>query len=325
MTETIRGLHHITAVAGNPQRNVDFYQQVLGQRLVKTTINFDDPGTYHLYYGDEAGSPGTILTFFPWAHVRPGTPGNGEAAAMAYTIPRDAVDYWEARLREYGVVVGERQSRFGEAVIPFRDPDGMALELVTDESLPAFDHWDNGPVPEAAALHGFHSVTLWVDELQSTAAVLTESLGYSFVGQEGQRYRYQADSDAMGTVVDLLHRPGGARGRFGSGSIHHIAFRVRDDAEQLAYLDALRSVGLQVTPVQDRQYFHSIYYRVPAGVLFEMATDPPGFLLDEPVESLGSTLRLPPWLEGQRAEIQAVLPELRRDLPAGAAVVGGQD
>jgi glyoxalase family protein len=316
MLQPIQGLHHITAVAGDPQRNVDFYQQVLGQRLVKTTVNFDDPGTYHLYYGDATGSPGTILTFFPWAHVRPGSVGNGEAATVAYAIPRDSVAYWQARLAEHGVVAGETSERWGETVLPFRDPDGMMLELVGTDRAPLFDHWADGPVPEAHALRGFHSVTLWVDEAATTAKILQESLGYSAAGQEGNRSRFVAGSDAMGVGVDLLQRPGAARGRFGAGSIHHIAFRVADDAEQLAYLDALRGAGLQVTPVQDRQYFHSIYYRVPAGVLFEMATDPPGFLLDESRETLGTALRLPPWLEDQRAQIERALPPLRREIPA---------
>lgn len=319
MLEPIRGLHHITAVAGDPQRNVDFYQQVLGQRLVKTTVNFDDPGTYHLYYGDGVGSPGTVLTFFPWAHVRAGVAGNGEAAAVAYAIPGDSVPYWRERLAEHGVVVGENQQRFGETVIPFRDPDGMALELIATDRLPDFEHWAAGPVPEAHALRGFHSVTLWLDEVASTAKILQTSLGYNPVGQEGSRHRYASDAVAMGTVVDLLHRPGGSRGRFGAGSIHHIAFRVQDDAEQMAYLSALRAAGQQVTPVQDRQYFHSIYYRVPAGVLFEMATDPPGFLLDESPEALGGALRLPPWLEEQRPRIEQALPPLRRTLPEALA------
>lgn len=316
MLEPIQGLHHITAVAADPQRNVDFYQQVLGQRLVKTTVNFDDPGTYHLYYGDRSGSPGTILTFFPWAHVRRGVPGNGEAAAVGYAIPRTSVDYWRVRLADHGVVVGEVQTRFGETVIPFQDPDGMALELVAGDRLPDFDHWTDGPVPETHALRGFHSVTLWLDEVATTGQILASSMGYRAAGQEGDRTRYAADSTDMGVIVDLLHRPGEARGRFGAGSIHHIAFRVEDDAQQLAYLAALRGAGLQVTPVQDRQYFHSIYYRVPAGVLFEMATDPPGFLLDEAVEALGEQLRLPPWLEDQRPQIERALPPLRRSLPA---------
>ncbi|MEZ4518849.1 MAG: ring-cleaving dioxygenase [Chloroflexota bacterium] len=226
--------------------------------------------------------------------------GNSEAAAVGYTISPESVDYWEARLREFGIVAGEKQTRFGETVIPFRDPDGMVLELITGESLPAVAHWQGGPISEEYGLRGFHSVTLWVGEVESTGRILQESLGYTFVGQEGDRYRFQAGEPDRGIIVDLLHRPGESRGRFGAGSIHHIAFRVRDDAEQLAYQQLLREAGLQVTPVQDRQYFHSIYYRVPAGVLFEMATNPPGFLLDEPVESLGTSLKLPPWLESQR-------------------------
>lgn len=304
----IQGLHHITAMAGDAQANLDFYHRVLGQRLVKRTVNFDDPGTYHFYFADEVGTPGTVLTFFPWPHARRGVPGNGEAAATAYTIRPGAADYWRTRLAGNGVVVGEPQTRFGQTVIPFRDPDGMLVELIESDGPATVRHWSDGPVPAPDALRGFHSVTLWLSDVARTAAVLTDHLGYRLVGQEGARTRYAGAAGDVGLYVDLLHRPGQPRGRFGVGSIHHVAFRTVDDGEQLEYRQALGEAGFGVTPVQNRQYFHSIYFREPGGVLFEVATDAPGFLYDEPVAALGAQLRLPPWLEPRRADIEAALP-----------------
>lgn len=310
--EPIRGLHHITAVAGDPQTNVDFYQQVLGQRLVKTTVNFDDPYTYHLYYGDESGRPGTIMTFFPWAHVRRGAAGNGEAAAIAYRIPSGSVGFWRERLAGFRLIVGEIQTRFGAEVIPFQDPDGMFVELIADGEAGGAQHWEGGPIPATHAIGGFHGTTLWLDTIDGATEVLTGPLGYQLVGQEGNRTRFAAAEAQVGATVDLLRRPAAPRGRFGAGSIHHVAFRAADDAEQQEYLAMLREEGFGVTPVQDRQYFHSIYFRIPGGVLFEIATDPPGFTLDEDIEALGSDLRLPPWLEPRRSEIERRLPALRR-------------
>lgn len=306
--QAIQGLHHITAVAGDPQANINFYHQVLGQRFVKKTVNFDDPGTYHFYFADEVGTPGTVLTFFPWGQMRRGERGNGETTAVAYTIAPDSIGYWRERLAAHGVVVGEMQTRFGTAVLPFHDPDGMPLELIASGEKGNFQHWANGPIPEEHALRGFHGVTLWLSAVEPTAAVLTEQMGYTFVGQEDNRYRYRGASADGGLYVDILHRPGQRRGSFGAGSIHHIAFRTVDDSEQLEYMQSLRQAGLQVTPVQDRQYFHSIYFREPGGVLFEIATDAPGFLIDETVEELGAHLKLPPWYEQHRAEIESVLP-----------------
>ncbi len=299
-------------MAGDPRANIDFYHTLLGQRLVKKTVNFDDPGTYHFYFADATGTPGTVLTFFPWPGARRGTPGNGEAAAVAYTIRPGSADFWRARLGAAGVVIGQSQTRFGQEVIPFRDPDGMAVELVVSDAPAAVQYWAEGPVPAEHALRGFHSVTLWLDEVERTAALLADQMGYTAAGQEGSRTRLAGASGDIGLYVDLLHRPGQPRGRFGVGSIHHVAFRTVDDDEQLAYQLALRAAGFDVTPVRDRQYFHSIYFRAPGGVLFEVATDAPGFLYDETAGALGSALRLPPWLEPRRAEIEAALPDLRQ-------------
>ncbi len=308
----IQGLHHITAMAGDPQKNVDFYQRVLGQRLVKTTVNFDDPGTYHLYYGDKTGTPGTIMTFFPWPHIVQGQPGVGETGAVAYTIPRNALAYWTERLQQLGYAPEPGGNRFGESVILFKDPDNMNLELIASEAPAQMLHWEDGPVPADKALQGFHSVTLWLANVDATAKLLTEHMGYTAVGKEDTRHRFKAAGDSAGLYIDLLETPNLSRGKFGAGSVHHIAFRTRDDAEQAEYLDALRKAGEQVTPVKDRQYFHSIYFRSPGGVLFEVATDAPGFAYDEPIETLGQSLKLPAWLEVRRQDIEAALPSINR-------------
>jgi glyoxalase family protein len=308
--QPIQGLHHITAMASDPQANIDFYHTILGQRLIKRTVNFDDPGTYHFYYGDQVGTPGTILTFFPWRRLKRGERGNGEATAVAYNISTASVNFWQDRLQEHGISLGETQTRFGQAVLPFHDPDGMKLELIVNDQPTTIQNWDDGPVAAQHALRGFHSVTLWVGQVQATAELLTGSLGYQFVGQEGNRYRFQGAADNVGLLVDLLERPNKPLARMGAGSIHHIAFRTVDDSEQQEYLSLLRGQGYNVSPVMDRQYFHSIYFRAPSGVLFEVATDAPGFLYDEPVAELGQSLKLPPWLELSRMEIAQALPPI---------------
>jgi glyoxalase family protein len=308
--QSIQGLHHITAIASDPQANLDFYHQLLGQRLVKRTVNFDDPGTYHFYYGDHVGTPGTILTFFPWRHMKRGRRGNGEATAVAYNIKAASVDYWQDRLQKHGISLGERQTRFGQEILPFPDPDGLMVELVVTDQPAGIQPWEEGPVSVEHALRGFQGVTAWVGEVQATADLLTDQLGYEFVGQEGRRYRFRGASDDVGLFIDLLERPNQASGRMGAGSIHHIAFRTVDDTEQLEYLNQLRQQGYNVSPVMDRQYFQSIYFRAPSGVLFEVATDAPGFLYDEPVAELGGTLKLPSWLEANRSQIEQVLPEI---------------
>jgi glyoxalase family protein len=295
-------------VASDPQANVDFYHHVLGQRLIKRTVNFDDPGTYHFYFGDEVGTPGTILTFFPWQHMRRGQRGNGEVAATAYSISSEAVDYWRKRLTAHGVTAGKSQTRFGLEVIPFQDPDGMVIELMVHDGRATTRHWQQGPIPPEVALRGFYGATLWVGDAQGTADLLTDSLGFTFAGQESNRFRFQAASDDIGMTIDLLERPGQPSARLGAGSVHHIAFRTVDDEEQAEYLQSLRAGGTHVSPVMDRQYFHSIYFRAPSGVLFEIATDAPGFLYDEAVDELGTHLKLPPWLEARRADIERAVP-----------------
>lgn len=306
----VQGLHHITAIASDPQANLNFYHQVLGQRLVKRTVNFDDPGTYHFYYGDQTGTPGTILTFFPWPHMRRGVPGNGEATAVAYNIPSASVDYWQARLNEHQISYQRNDKRFGQDVLAFHDPDGMLLELIVNDDQATIQPWVEGSVATEHILRGFHSVTAWVTQAQPTADLLVDQLGYHLVGQEGPRIRFQGAGQDIGLYVDLVERPGRDPGRMGAGSIHHIAFRTVDDEEQQLYLTQLRQHGYNVSPVMDRQYFHSIYFRAPSHVLFEIATDAPGFLYDEPVAELGLNLKLPTWLESRRPQIAASLAEI---------------
>jgi glyoxalase family protein len=296
----LTGLHHVTAIAGDPQRNLDFYAGVLGLRLVKRTVNFDDPGSYHFYFGDETGSPGTIVTFFPWPHARRGVRGTGEVEATAFAIPKNATGRWLERLKTHGVTPGAITSRFGEEVIRFADPDGMLIELIASET--------DGDGP---AIGGFHSVTAALDELAPTARVLTETFGYQLTRQEGNRSRYTAEGTAPGRHVDLLHLPHQGPGHSGAGSVHHIAFRVPDDDAQAAARRTIASRGHGVSPVMDRTYFHSIYFREPGGVLFELATDGPGFATDETPQALGSELKLPSWMESSRPRIETLLPKIQ--------------
>lgn len=300
-----RGIHHVTAVAGDPGDNLAFYADVLGLRLVKRTVNFDDPGTYHLYYGNEAGTPGTILTFFPFGSGRRGTPGRGQPTATAFAVTDGALDYWTDRFDDNGVDYDDPRERFGERVLPFRDPDGQPLELVESES--PVDPWTRGGVPVEHAIRGFHGVTLSSLRPDATADVLAE-LGFERVDAAGDRTRYRA-TGGHAAVVDLLDSDA-ERGRQGPGTVHHVAMRAQDGDEQEEWQAALRDAGLDVTEVKDRQYFTSIYFREPGGILFEIATDGPGFTRDESVDSLGGELKLPPWLEADREEITSALPPL---------------
>lgn len=307
---TPHGLHHITAISSDVSRNLHFYTNVLGLRFVKQSVNQDDPGTYHLYYGDYTGSPGTALTFFPWAGLRRGRPGSGQAYATGFSVPVGSLPFWQERFARLKIESLPVEQRFADEVLPFFDHDGLRLELVeTSESdprqpAPAAD------VPVAMAIRGFHSTTLGLVEAQPTATVLTDSMGYRLLAQSGHRARYTVDQGGPGTYVDLLTDPALPRGFNGAGTVHHVAFRASDDANQTEARAVLLQNGLQVSPVIDRAYFKSIYYREPGGVLFEIATDQPGFAIDEPVETLGTKLSLPPHLEPHRAEIQAALPKL---------------
>ncbi|WP_299819705.1 ring-cleaving dioxygenase [uncultured Jannaschia sp.] len=299
----IPGLHHVTAICGAPQANLDFYAGRLGQRLVKKTVNFDAPDTYHLYYGDAAGTPGTIMTFFPFADAGPGRVGSGMASAVAYAVSKRAFDLWMDRLARDTADFDGPAERFGQRLLVLRDPDGAPVELVESGAA------------SGEALDGFHSVTLWERDPEPTARLLVDLFGYAEAGREScegvERLRFEAPGGGRAATIDIMRSDAPAIRRSGAGTIHHVAFRAENDAVQRGWHDRLATAGFDVTPVIDRQYFNAIYFREPGGVLFEIATDPPGFATDEPAETMGQALMLPPKYEGMRDRIERVLPPLR--------------
>jgi len=314
----IPGIHHVTAIATDPQANVDFYTQVLGLRLVKRTVNFDDPGTYHLYFGDTTGRPGTIMTFFPWPGARRGRRGAGQATVTGFSIPADAVGYWSDRLQQLGVDHQPAMRRLDEEVLTVLDPDGLMLELVASGSEDGREPWLDGPIPPAHAIRGFSGVTLEERALAPTASLLTDVLGFSIAAASGSRTRFTAHDAGHASVVDVVERDDAPTGLVAAGTVHHVAWRVPDDDAQASWRARLADAGVDVTPVQDRCYFRSIYFREPGGVLFEIATDVPGFTVDEVPERLGEELRLPPWLEPHRERIVQTLPPLSSDVASRA-------
>src|SRR2546422_4408607 len=305
------GLHHVTAIAGDPRQNVDFYTGILGLRLVKQTVNYDDPGTYHLYFGDERGRPGTILTFFPWPGAPRGRHGVGQATVVSFSVPPDSLGFWEDRLRSHGVTIERLESLFDEPILEFSDPDGLQLELVEDPRTELGHPWAATAVPVSQAIRGFHSVALLEHAYEDTEALLTRVLGFRLVKSVGHRRRYVVVDGGLAGWMDIVTAPDGPLGRVAVGTVHHVAWRTPDEASQKEWPRKIIETGLGVTPVMDRQYFKSIYFREPGGVLFEIATDPPGFGVDESSDALGTQLRLPPWLESQREVITARLPQLR--------------
>jgi glyoxalase family protein len=310
MAKNILGIHHITAIAGDADRNIDFYTRLLGLRLVKITVNFDDPASYHFYYGDMSGHPGTILTFFSWPGARRGRVGNGQVTATSFAIPSGAGQYWRKRFQAHRMEFEIAQERFGEKAIAFTDPDGLRLELIETAIPDGSRAWTGSDVPPDAAIQGFHSATLSETGYERTARLLTDTMGLRLRGSEQNRFRYEVPGVGPARIIDAVCAPGGSQGRVAVGTVHHIAFRTRNDSEQLDWLGELTRLGYNLSPVMDRIYFHSIYYREPGGILFEIATDPPGFTLDEPLEQLGTTLKLPPWFEPHRQDIEASLPEI---------------
>jgi glyoxalase family protein len=306
-------IHHVTAIAGDPVKNLSFYARDLGMRFVKKTVNFDDPSTYHFYYGDETGSPGTILTFFPWTNAEAGRRGAGETRQTAFRVPLRSIGYWTQRFTEKGILHQSLEQRFGESVLPFTDPDGMALALVGIADAENETGWSNGDIPSEHVIRGFQGVILLLDSADKTAAILTDVFGFREVAREGSVIRFAAAGYMKGNVVDIYEAPGALRGRQGRGSVHHIAFRAADDVQQAQMTEKLvRTHGRHPTEQKDRKYFRSIYFREPGGVLFEIATDVPGFAVDEPVETLGRDLELPSFLEPRRKEIEGVLPVLEK-------------
>ena len=307
MSAGTSGIHHVTAISGGPQRNVNFYAGVLGTRLVKKTVNFDDPGTYHLYYGDGDAAPGTIMTFFPWQGAPRGRIGSGQVATTAYSIPATSLGYWTERLVESGVRFEKPRDRFGETVLAFEDPDGLRLEIVAADD-PRAGH--DGPTPAEHSIRGLHHAALAAQNAEATIKLMTEHLGFRRVDEAENRTRLAAGDGGPGNLVDVMDAAGFPGGNTGVGTVHHIAFRVPDEEAQLAVREEVAGLGYDVTPVLDRSYFRSIYFREPGGVLFEIATDKPGFAADEDPAHLGEELRLPPWLEERRGEIEEILTPL---------------
>jgi glyoxalase family protein len=313
---TVLGLHHVTAIAGNAQTNVDFYAGTLGMRLVKKSVNQDDPGTYHLFYADEAGHPGTDLTFFPWNHTAPGRMGWGLSVEVALAIPIGSLDFWKRRLESVTSAVAAPEVRFGQPTLPLIDPDGMHVALVETADSPdrVVAPWDESSVPLEHQIRGLAGARLVERNLQPTTSFLADVLGFEHNGAEGDWERWTVGGSGPGHYLDLQVQPATRRGAWGVGTIHHLAWRVADEAHQLEVRSRIEEAGGEATPVIDRFWFRSVYFREPGGVLFELATDGPGFSVDEDPAHLGESLVLPPWLEDHRPAIESALPPIH--LPA---------
>lgn len=299
------GIHHISAIVGHPQENTDFYAGVLGLRMIKKTVNFDDPGTYHLYFGNEAGEPGTIITFFPWANAYTGAVGGGQTGVTSYVIPLNTMDFWEKRLESFHIHYTKAE-RFGEASLRFNDPHGLKLELVERESGKV-NGWSFGDIKPEYAIKGFSGATLYSVRPEKTMETLTEVMGLEKVGEEADIVRFKSFGD-IGNVIDVRKFPM-PRGKMGVGTVHHIAWRAENEADHLDWQKTVREAGYMATEVKDRNYFNAIYFREYGEILFEIATDPPGFTVDEAPESLGSELKLPPQYEAHRETlVQSLIP-----------------
>lgn len=327
---SLPGIHHVTAITADAQKNIDFYAGILGLRLVKLTVNFDDPTSYHLYYGDALGHPGTIMTFFAWSGAYRGRIGPPQVTTTAFAVPPEALDDWVKRLAAHQVLLETDSWRFGQRVLGFSDPDGLHLEIIGSVVSPANrrDFKATDPIPTTLAIRGIHGITMSEEGYEKTAQLLMDLMGFRLLGTENNRFRYgvpeepatvpkEAGGGMAGTMVDLICTPGAPHGSMGAGVVHHVAFRTADDAQQKLWREELVGRGYNVSPIMDRTYFHSIYFREPGGVLFEIATDHPGFTVDQPAEQLGTRLMLPPWLEPHRTEIERLVTPLR--LPQGVS------
>ncbi|MGK6352661.1 ring-cleaving dioxygenase [Parapedobacter sp. DT-150] len=311
MENKILGIHHITAIAGDAKRNYDFYTRVLGLRLVKKTVNFDDPETYHFYLGDEVGTPGTILTFFPWGdRVRQGRRGTQQVTEIGYAVPEGSLDFWKQRLESNNIIYNNAAEKFGEQYLSFLDPDGLKLELTVPKKADTRAPWVTDEVKAEYATRGFHHITITTNKSDATARVLTDVFGYQLSAQEVNRFRYVTDTVEHANIVDLVEAPGEAPGVVAGGSVHHVAFRVKDEETLMYFREQVIALGLNITEKIDRNYFYSLYFREPGGVLFEIATDNPGFATDESIAELGSALKLPSQYESYRNRIERVLPQL---------------
>ena len=310
MGNGILGLHHITAIAGKATRNFDFYTRVLGLRLVKKTVNFDDPHTYHLYYGDQIGSAGTILTFFPWEGMQSGRRGSRQVTEIGYSVPENSMDFWLKRFDENNIIYNKVSEKFGEPYLTFLDPDGLKFELTASKTTDTRLPWETDQISADNATRGFLNVTITTNKLQPTADVLTHLFGYKLAQSHVNRYRFMTDAVDQANLIDLIEVPGESVGHVAAGSVHHVAFRVKDEQVLMEFRDKIISAGLSITEKIDRNYFYSLYFREPGGVLFEIATENPGFAVDESVDMLGSTLKLPAQYEHRREEIIRHLPNL---------------
>ena len=303
MEKLISGIHHITALAGEPQQNIDFYTGILGLRMVKKTVNFDAPDVYHFYYGDETGSPGSILTFFPYEGIIQGKHGKGMLNVTSFSVPYASISYWEERLKKYNITHKPAQERFnGEVVISFEDPDGLGLELVFSEN-DTRKGFSYGAIPLEHSIKGFYGVEIWQDGYERTGGLLTEVMDHKLIAEKGNRFRFAA-TDSPGNYIDILATPNASKGIGGGGTVHHIAFNTPDKDTQAKVREKIFKQGLQPTMTLDRQYFKSIYFREPGGVLFEVATAKPGFSVDEDPGKLGQELKLPPQYEAKRDLIE---------------------
>lgn len=318
---SVNGLHHVTAIAGDAQENLDFYVGVLGMRLVKRSVNQDVPDTYHLFYADAEGHAGTDLTFFPWPELPPVRRGIGLTSEVALAVPAGTLGYWGERLVRYGITTGAIETRFGERVLPVTDPHGLELALTETSDTRDFTPWEDSTVPPTKQVRGLHGVRMQQRELAPSERFLTHSLGFARVGEEGGWHRYALGEGGSGRTVDVRELPDTRRGAWGVGAVHHVAWRVPDEAAQALVRDAVVEGGRRPTPVIDRFWFHSVYFTEPGGALFEVATDGPGFAVDESPDALGERLVLPPWLEPQRAEIEQGLPALTMPVSATTTVM----
>lgn len=309
MEDRILGIHHITAIAGDAKRNVDFYTRVLGLRLVKKTVNFDDPNTYHFYYGDKIGSPGTILTFFPWEGIVKGRRGARQVTEIGYAVPENSLGFWLDRFERNNIIYNKVSEKFGEQYLTFIDPDGLKFELVATNASNLIP-FETREIGAAHATRGFYNVTITNNKIQATADILTDVLGYRLLEQHVNRYRFITDAIDNAAIVDLVEAPGEMTGHIAGGSVHHVAFRVKDETTLMKYREKVDNLGLNITEKIDRNYFYSLYFREPGGVLFELATDNPGFATDESIEDLGTHLKLPQQYEGYRNQIEQKLPKL---------------
>ncbi|SDP51463.1 glyoxalase family protein [Mucilaginibacter sp. OK268] len=310
MENTINGIHHITAIAGNAKKNYDFYTRVLGLRLVKKTVNFDDPQTYHLYYGDKFGTPGTILTFFPWEGITAGRRGARQATEIGYSVPEGSLDFWLKRLEANNVLYNKPAEKFGEQYLTLLDPDGLKLELIVPKTADSRLPWETAEVKAENATRGFHNITITTNKMDATAKILTDVFGYKLLEQHVNRFRFVTDAVDNAAIVDLVEVAGEVAGHVAGGSVHHVAFRVKNEEILMQYREKIAALGLHITDKIDRNYFYSLYFREPGGVLFELATDNPGFSVDEPVDQLGSGLKLPAQYENIREDLEKSLPSL---------------